>query len=297
MIVNFLIGYLSLFLNDNFIQIFGFLYSFILIYLSNKKYIFFSIPVITLAYLFSIVDITLMSSKILLLSFMLMSLKYINIKVYYSLFSKCFIAISLFIFYFFDFLQYWSGTGAPGVFDTSRLSGGMWDPNYFSLFILLLCLFYPLKNWLTLPLIFLAQSTTFIFVFIANYFHINVLKFSFTLLILLFFIFPFTFDSFYNYFDNQYIKDRLFSFNMRVGWAESFFLGDDLVGIAPHNSFISGLKKSPFLTCIYFILLLIFSKNRRNLYSLLVVSMTTDVILGPVCFLIPFLVQTKSDEK
>ena len=295
MSLNFIIAYISIFTNNNILQIFGFLYSIIIVLFILPKNFFIELLFIALSIIISYYDSTLISSKIILLIFLFIFSRNIKIIELKKL-NKKYLNFLLLIFIFIDFIQLINRSGAPGIFETYRLSGGMWDPNYFSLFILILFFFYHTSSKYVLALLLLAQSSTNIAVFIIYSYFKRFLPYVLVLSILIFILYPIFFDNLFNYFDNQYIKDRLFSFNLRVQWAQNLFDGDDLDGIAPHNSFISGLKKSPILTCLYFLLLLIFSKNRVNLYSLLIISMTTDVILGPICFLIPFLLHNNDSK-
>lgn len=185
-------------------------------------------------------------------------------------------------------IQYIWGLGEPGVFDSKRVSAFFWDPNYFALIIIFNWTVFSFWGASSFLLVALAQSTTITIALLLHLFskYLNLIIFCLLLLFVLYL--PIAYEQGILDTDNEWLNSRIFSMYLRSSWAQALFLGDTLQDIAPHISFISGMKKNMVMTFIFFIYFLWLPRiDLRTKSFLLVTSFNVDVFFGPACFFVP----------
>jgi hypothetical protein len=246
-----------------------------------------------------IFDDTMMGSKIVFLIYFLIffhkNKNFINLKILKirKQFKNIHIAFLFTLLLVLSIFQIYIGENIPrGLFDTLRLSSLVWDQNYFAVLVITFYLLYNPPFKYPFIIIILTQSLANTVAIILYKFTKRFNLFIFLILCLSVFILPILVNNniiIFDNIDNDWIRDRIFSYNMRASWVSDYINGSSLDDIAPHISFMSGLKKNVPFTILYFLLIFLYSSNRSIMWLILVISMSTDVILGPICFFIPFL--------
>lgn len=255
------------------------------------------------AVILAFIDTTLMGSKTILLCFLI----YFFGKHHNSLdtlISKSGAGFYLFNHRFLfclvlglSILQVFLGDGDPGLLGTTRASAFTWDPNYFSILLLFFFFLYRCPFYYILFLVVLTQSLTCMLAIVAYRLLPAVNKIFFLIMIVMVVILPFLIDDIYFAINSEWLRDRIFSYNLRASWAHAWYAGDSLEGIAPHISFISGMKKNMPTTILFFSTLFIFSRNRPVLWMLLTLSLATDIFFGPMCFLVPIILSISDSSR
>jgi hypothetical protein len=282
-----LFAILSVYFDNNISQLAGFILIFLsTFYLKPNYYLCFF--VIVLSFFILIFDSSAMGSKTIILLYIYYSYFRINQVDFDFKFNKITVKILFFISLLLTAIQISSGIGNTGFGALVRGSMFFWDPNYFVILLLLIRQIYLIPIYIVLTYMLLGQTLTSFISFVVYKIKPNFNLFL--LIILIFFYFFMTQIDLSFVPQDSWLSERIYSFSIRVNMLNDFIDGDILDGSAPHMSFLSGYKKNPISTIIFFLLIPFISKDKYFLWMLIVISMTYDVFFGPACFLVPLAV-------
>lgn len=283
----------SVFFDSNIFQLLGFLFAFLFV-LSQGVHTLAFFFVVFLSVGSMLFDGTAMGSKtILLLFFYYQSkLKPIAIAVDYgqqARFNR--VARSLFVISIFaTVIQLFLGVGNTGLFGLVRGSAFFWDPNYLVILLLSLVFIYGIDSRFLMVYMMLGQTLTSLVAYAV--YRIKPILNLVTLIVLILMYFFIQEIDLSAVSADSWLGERIYSFSLRVDMLQSFISGDLLTDAAPHMSFMSGFKKNPFSTIFFFAVLPFICRDRKILTMFLVISMTYDVFFGPLCFIIPFAINS-----